>query len=57
MKLKNPFFVSSKQICFKDNVKTAHWVGRSKLRSLYIDDFFKRTPKCDENQANVTGNI
>ena len=46
-------------LCFqkktKDNDKPAHWVGHSKLGSLDIDDFFKRTPKFDENQASVTG--
>ena len=34
---KNPSCVSSKIKCFKDNNKPAHWVGRSKLRSLDID--------------------
>ena len=48
--------VSLKNICFQDNDKPAHWVGHSKLRFLYIDDFFKITPKFDENQASVTGN-
>ena len=48
----NPFFVFSK----KKNDKPAHWVGYSKLGSLDIDDFFKRTPKFDENQAIVTVN-
>ena len=42
--------------CFKDNNKPAHGVGHSKLISLDIDEFFKRTPKFDENQASVTGN-
>ena len=45
-----------KKNCVKDFVKPAHWVGHSKLRSLDIDDFFKRTPKFDENQASVTVN-
>ena len=42
--------------CFKDNDKPAHWVGHSKLRSLDIYDFFKRTQTFYENQASVTGN-
>ena len=41
---------------FKDNVKPAHWVGQSHLRSLDTDNFFSRTPKLDEKQASVTGN-
>ena len=38
----------------KDNNKTAHWVGHSKLRSVYIDEFFKKTPKIYEKEASVT---
>ena len=45
-----------KRSSFKDNVEPAHWVGRSKLRSLDTDDFFNRTPKFDEDQAGVTRN-
>ena len=41
---------------FQDNGKPAHWVGHSKLRSLYIYEFFKRTPEFYENQTSVTGN-
>ena len=41
---------------FKDNDKPAHWVGHLKLRSLYIDEFLKITPKFDENKASVTRN-
>ena len=44
--LKNPF---------KNNVKTAYWVGHSQLRSLDIDYLFKITPVVDEKQASVTG--
>ena len=53
--IKNPFCVSSKTICFKDNKKSAHWVGHSKLRSLDLDELFKRTPNFDEKEASVTG--
>ena len=52
----NTFCVSSRITCFKDNVKTAHWVGRSQSRSLDTDDFFKITPVVDEKQASVTVN-
>ena len=41
--------------CFKDNNKPAYLVGNSKLGSLYIDEFFKRTPKFDEKETSVTG--
>ena len=40
---------------FKDNNKPAYWVGHSELRSLNIDEFFKRTPKFDEKVSSVTG--
>ena len=43
------------QLFFKDNNKSAHWVCHSKLRSLDIDEFFKRTPNFDEKKASVTG--
>ena len=46
--------MSSKINCFKDNNKRAHWVGHSKLRSLEIYEFFKRTPNFDEKEASVT---
>ena len=44
------------QKIIKDNNKPAHWVDHSKLRSLDIDELFKRTPKVDGKQASVTGN-
>ena len=47
--------VCLKKSCFKDNNKPAHWVGHSKLGSLDIDEFFKRTQKIDEKGASVTG--
>ena len=40
---------------FKDNNKPSHWVGHSKLRSLEIYEFFKRTPNFDEKEDSVTG--
>ena len=39
---KNLLCVSSKRLCVKDNNKPAHWVGHSKLRSLDMDECFKR---------------
>ena len=30
----NPFCMSFKKLCLKDNNKTAYWVGRSKLKPL-----------------------
>ena len=48
-------FVCLQNKCFKDNVKTAHWVGHSKLRSLDIDDLFKRTTDVDDTQYSVNG--
>ena len=45
------------KICFKNNVKPAHWVGHSQLRFLDTNEFFKRTPVVDEKQASVTVNI
>ena len=43
-------------IFFFNNVKTAHWVGQSKLRSLYTYDFSKIKPVVKYIQASTTGN-
>ena len=51
---KNPFCVSSVNKYFKDDVKNAHWIGHSILKSLYTDDLFKRTPDVDCIHAIVT---
>ena len=40
--LKYPYCVSSKEFHLKDNNKTAHWVGHTKLKTLDIDGFSKR---------------
>ena len=40
----------------KDSVKTTNWVGNLQLRSLYVDDLFKREAVVDGIQASVTGN-
>ena len=53
---KNPFCLSSQKRCFKDNVKPAHWVGNSQLRSLGTYDLFKRTPDVDKKKGIVTVN-
>ena len=53
---KNPFCVSSKNNCFKNNNTPEHLFGHSILGSLDIDEFFKRTPNFDKKQASVTGN-
>ena len=55
MKNKSSLCVFKKM--FKDNNKHAHWVVHSKLRSLYIYEFSKRTRKFDDNQDSVTGNV
>ena len=52
----NHFMCLQKKTCFKDNVKTAHWVGNSKLWSIDTDYLFKRTPVVDVKQASVTEN-
>ena len=41
---------------FKDNVKSAHWVGNLQLISLDTYALFKITPCVDEKQASVTVN-
>ena len=53
MKNKSSLCVFKKM--FKDNNKHAHWVVHSKLRSLDIDELFKRTQNFDEKEAIVTG--
>ena len=37
-----PFSVSSKTFYIHNNDRTAHFVGHSKLKPLYIVDFYKR---------------
>ena len=37
-----PFSVSSKKFYMNKNDRTAHFVGRSKLKELYINDFYKK---------------
>ena len=40
--LKNPFCASSKKFYFKDNDKTLHLVGCSKLEPLDLEEFYNR---------------
>ena len=54
--MKNNNLVCLQKKGFKDNVRTAHWVGHSQLRSLDTDHLFKMTPFFDDRQASVTGN-
>ena len=48
----NLFCVSSKRFNLKDNNKTAHWVGHSKLKTLDLEDLFKRKRKINEIEAS-----
>ena len=41
-KIIKPFSVSSKKFYINNNDRSAHFVGRSKLKELDIDDFYKR---------------
>ena len=43
-----PFSVSSKKFYIKNNDRTAHFVGHSKLKELDIDDFMK-----ENRQINI----
>ena len=50
----NPFCVSSKKFCLKDNNKTEHWVGHSKLKPMYIEYCFKIKNIINELEASLT---
>ena len=56
IEVKNPFCVSSKKLCLKDNNKTSHWVGHSKLKTLYLKDFYNRKIIINEIEAGLSGN-
>ena len=49
-----PYSVSSKIIYLNKNDRTAHWVGHSKLKELFINDFFKRKQMNEEMEAELT---
>ena len=53
---KNPFCVSSKRLYLKDNNKTSHWVGHSKLKTLYLEDFYNRKIIINKLEDSITGN-
>ena len=40
-KIIKPFYVSSKKLYISKSDRAAHFVGRSKLKELDIDDFYK----------------
>ena len=48
----NPFCVSSKKFCLKDNNKNAHQVGNSKLNPLDIKDFSLKKNIINELEAS-----
>ena len=50
----NPFCVSPNKFIFKDNNKTAHWVGFQKLKPLDINIILRKTI-INELQASLTG--
>ena len=53
---KNSFFVSSKKYCLSNNNKIAHWVGHSKLKHLYTDDFSKEKSHWWDIKSSLTDN-
>ena len=48
-----PFSVSSEKFYISKNDRTAHFVGRSKLKELEIDDFYKRKQMNEEMEAEM----
>ena len=54
--VKNCFCISSKRFYLKDNNKTSHWVGHSKLKTLYLKDFYNRKIIINEIEAGLNGN-
>ena len=48
------YSVSSKKFYLNKNDRTAHWVGHSKLKELFINDFFKRKQMNEEMEAELT---
>ena len=49
--------MSSKELCLKDNNKTAHWVGRSKNTIPRYIIYFERRRVIDDIQASLTGTM
>ena len=48
-----PYSVSSKKLYISNNDRTAHFVGRSKLKEWDIDDFYKRKQKNEDMEAEM----
>ena len=48
-----PFSVSSKKFYINNNDRTAHFVGRSQLTELDIDDFYERKQTNEEMEAEM----
>ena len=53
LKRVKPFSVSSKTFYINNNDRTAHFVGRSKLKELDIYGFYKRKEMHDEMEAEM----
>ena len=51
---KNPFCVSSKKFHLKDNNKTSHWVGHSKLKILALEDLYNIKIIINKLEASLT---
>ena len=49
-----PYSVSSKRFDLNKNDTTANWVGHSKLKESYINDFFKRKKTNEATEAELT---
>ena len=45
-------YFSSKNLCLKDNNKTAHWVGHLKRQSMYIEYLKKKI--CAINKEHIS---
>ena len=48
-----PFQVSSKRFYINNNDRTAHFIGRYKLKELDIDDFYKRKQINEEMESEM----
>ena len=52
-KIIKPFSVFSQRFHINNNDRTAHFVRHSKLKELYIDDFYKRKKTNEEMEAEM----
>ena len=48
-----PFSVSSKKLYITNNDRTAHFVGRYRLKELDADDFYEREQKNEDMEAEM----